>query len=307
MKRWFAIIALMLVLLLPSQAGAQGEIGLDTLNVSVWPEYDTPTVLVIYRISLSPQVSLPAEFTVHLPANVGKLSALAVGETAETVSDRGVDYTFTPGSDFAKVTIKAAARFVQIEYYDSNLVKNGSDHQYTFEWQADLNVNSFHFELRQPLQSSNLKVEPALSDAVIDSEGFGVSNFSQTGVKVGQKLAFKIQYQRDTDAPSTSFLKIQSSTPLDQTLPGQSTWMTYLPWGLGALGVSLLLIAGWVYWTTSRNNRSSGIARKRHAGRGSAEPDDSGQQVHCSQCGKRAQSGDRFCRACGARIRRSEE
>jgi hypothetical protein len=308
MRKWLSFIALLVFLLLPTRAYAQNTIGFDTLNVSVWPEYDTPTVLVIYKISLASQTSLPAEISLRIPAGVSKLSAVAVGSSADTVSDSGVDYKLTPGTDFAQVTVKAAARFIQVEYYDPSLTKNGNQHQYIYEWPGDTSVDNFRFEFRQPLQSSNLSVEPALTNTVMDGEGFQVSDFSQTSVKAGQKLAFTIKYQRDTDSPSTSFLKVQPSAPLDQTLPGQSAWTTYLPWGLGVLGLALLFVAGWVYWTSSRANRVPAMARKRHTTtHGTVEPEGAENQVHCSQCGKRAQPGDRFCRACGARIRRGDE
>lgn len=307
MSKWFTIFALLAILLLPTHANAQSATGFDTLDVSVWPEYDTPTVLVIYKISLTPQISLPAEISLRIPAGVDKVSAVAVGNTADAVSDSGVDYKFTPGNDFAQVTVKATARFIQVEYYDPGLMKNGNQRQFMYDWPGDTSVDNFRFEFRQPLQSSNLIIEPALTNPVLDGEGFQFSDYKQTGIKAGQKLTFTIKYQRDTDSPSTSFLKVQSSTPLDQTLPGQSTWTTYLPWGLGGLGLALLFITGWVYWTSSRTNQASAAARKRHVGRGAVEPDDGGQQVHCSQCGKRTQPGDRFCRACGVRIRHSEE
>lgn len=306
MQKWFTILVLLAMLLLPTRAKAQSAIGFDTLDVSVWPEYDTPTVLVIYKISLAPQTAFPAEISLRMPAGVQKISAVAVGATAETVADSGVDYKFTPGTDFGQLTIKAAARFIQVEYYDSGLTKKGNQHLFNFEWQATTTINNFRFEFRQPLQSSNLVIEPALTNTILDSDGFQFSEYLQPGVKAGQKLAFTIKYQRDTDSPSTSFLKVQSSTPLDQTLPGQSIWTTYLPWGLGGLGLALLFVAGWVYWTSGRTNRTSATARKRHAGRGPADADEDTQQVHCAQCGKRAQPNDRFCRACGARIRRIE-
>ncbi|HEY3311559.1 MAG TPA: zinc ribbon domain-containing protein [Anaerolineales bacterium] len=307
MRKWFALIALAALFLLPARVNAQNPVGFDTLDVSVWPEYDTPTVLVINKITLNPQVTLPVEITLRMPASVGKISAVAVGNTADTVSDTGVDYKFTPGGDYAQVTIKATARSIHVEYYDENLQKNGNQHQYIYEWLGDASVDNFHFELRQPLQSSNLVVDPALTNSIIDAEGFQFSDITKTGIKAGQKLSFSIKYQRDTDSPSTSFLKVQSSTPLDQTLPGQSTWTVYLPWVLGGLGLALLFVAGWVYWTSSRSNRVTATARKRHVSRDAAVLVEETDQVHCSQCGKRAQPGDRFCRACGARLRRTED
>ncbi|MEI7845016.1 MAG: zinc ribbon domain-containing protein [Chloroflexota bacterium] len=310
MRKWLVVLALILILSQSVPAYAQSTVIFDTFDISVWPEYDTPTVLVINKISLPQQASLPAEVTLRIPAGVGKIYTVAVGSTAATVSDSGVDYKFTPGTDFSQVTIKAAARFIQMEYYDPGLIKNASQRDYAFEWLGDYKVNNFRFELRQPLQSSNLTVEPALTNTVLDREGFQFSEYKMSGLEVGQKQVFKIKYQRETDSPSTSFLQVQPSTPLDQNISGQSTWTTYLPWGLGGLGLALLLIAGYIYWSSGKSSRATGASRKRHStGQNSSVESsiDGNQQVHCAQCGKRAQAGDRFCRACGGRIRRNED
>jgi hypothetical protein len=309
MRKCLVVFALVLILLQSVPAYAQSVVVFDTFDVSVWPEYDTPTVLVINKISLPQQASLPAEVTLRIPAGVGKIYTVAVGSSADTVSDSGVDYKFTPGKDFSQVTIKASARFIQMEYYDPGLIKNASQREYVFDWLGDYKVNNFRFELRQPLQASNLTVDPALTNSVLDSDGFQFSEYKMSGLEVGQKQVFKIKYQRETDSPSTSFLQVQPSTPLDQSISGQSTWTTYLPWGLGGLGLALLLIAGYIYWSSGKSSRASGASRKRHsAGQNSSvESVDGNQQVHCAQCGKRAQPGDRFCRACGGRIRRNEE
>ena len=310
MRKWLIVILLLAALFIPARASAQTSLGFDSVDVGIWPEYDTTSVLVIYKIGLTPTTPLPAEVTLRLPANVGKTSVVAVGPTPETVSDQNVDYKFTPGAEFSTVTIKATALFVQVEYYDTGLVKNGNQHKFTYEWLGDYGVDKFRFELREPLKASALSAVPSLTSTGVDGDGFEFSEFKQTAIKPGQKLTFTIQYQRDTDSPSTSFLKVQSSTPLDQTVPGQSTWTTYLPWILGGVGLVLLLIAGWVYWVSGRSNRTMVRSRKRHIARGeddSASGAAAGEgQVHCSQCGKRAQPGDRFCRVCGARIRRGE-
>ncbi|MEI6289229.1 MAG: zinc ribbon domain-containing protein [Chloroflexota bacterium] len=307
MRKFIVPFILILVLALASSAHAQSPVGFDTVDVSIWPEYDTPTVLVIYKLSLPETMPLPIDVTLKLPSGVGKVSALAVGEKAETVTDTGVDYRFSPGKDFSQVTVKATGRFLQVEYYDPGLVKNANQHSYHYEWPADYSVNSFRFEFRQPLQSTNLSIEPALTNTVVDSEGFSISEFKQFNIKEGQKVGFDIKYQRDTDAPSTSFLKVEPSTPIDQAAAGQSTLMALLPWGLGGLGVILLSMAGYFYWSSSKNNRITASSRKRHNGKSEGDEGSDSMEIYCSQCGKRAKSGDRFCRACGGRIRQTGE
>jgi hypothetical protein len=302
MRKWFIVFALLTVLLMPISARAQNTVDFSSVDVSLWPEYDTPTVLVIYKIGLAPQTALPVEITLRFPSTVQKPNAVAVGKTPETVSDQGVEYKFASGADFATLTIKATEPYIQMEYYDPALAKSGAQRQYVYEWPGDFAVGNFRFELRAPLKSSNLNVVPALTDTLVDGDGFQLSEWKKTDVKVGQKLSFTINYQRDTDSPSTSFLQVQSSLPLDQNVQGQSTWISYLPWALGGLGVVLLFIAGGVYWTSGRTGLVVSRSRKRHSA-ASEELGDDKKQVHCAQCGKRAQPGDRFCRVCGARIR----
>ena len=304
MRRWLTLLALLAALLIPVSAKAQSTIAFDSIYVSIWPEYDTPTVLVIYKITLAPETTLPAKISLRLPAQVGKVHVVAVGKTADTLSDSGVESTFTPGGDYSQVTVTATGRFLQVEYYDPALTKTGNQRDYQYSWLGDNSVANFRFEFRQPLQSTNISIDPALKNTSVDPDGFQLSELSQTGVKVGQKLTFNIKYQRDTDSPSTSFLKVQPTAPLDQTLPGQATWASWLPWIVGALGLVLLLIAGWIYWSSRKNNRASVRARKRHSAVEKIEEATPGQdQAHCTQCGKRLQPGDRFCRACGARVR----
>lgn len=307
MRKIFILFTLILTMAAAAAVHAQSPVVFDTVDVSIWPEYDTPTVLVIYKISLPENTPLPIEVSLKMPSGVGKISALAVGEKAETVTDTGVDYRFSPGSDFSQVSVKATGRFLQVEYYDPGLVKNANQHVYHYEWPADNSVNSFRFEFRQPLQSTNLTIEPALTNAVVDSEGFSISEFKQFNIKSGEKVGFDIKYQRDTDAPSTSFLKVEPSTPIDQAAAGQSTLMALLPWGLGGLGVILLSMAGYFYWSSSKNNRIAAASRKRHSGKTPGEEGSDNLDIYCSQCGKRAKPGDRFCRTCGGRIRQAGE
>jgi hypothetical protein len=306
MRKWFIVFALLTILLMPVSARAQNTVDFSSLDVSVWPEYDTPAVLVIYKIGLVPQTTLPVEITLRLPATVLKPNAVAVGKSPETVSDQGVEYKFTAGVDFATLTIKATDPYIQMEYYDPGLTKNGTQRQYIYAWLGDFSVDSFRFELREPLKSSNLSVDPALTTTGSDSDGFQLGEWKQTSLKAGQKLSFTISYQRDTDSPSTSFLQVQPSIPLDQNVTGQSSLLSYLPWALGGLGLVLLFIAGWVYWVSGRASRTSARQRKRHGTTLQEDTDNPEGQIHCTQCGKRAQPGDRFCRACGARIGRGE-
>ena len=62
------LFLLFLALTLTGVALAQPPAPLDTLNIALWPEYDRPEVLVIYRGRVADDVPLPATLTFTLPS-----------------------------------------------------------------------------------------------------------------------------------------------------------------------------------------------------------------------------------------------
>jgi uncharacterized OB-fold protein len=75
-----------------------------------------------------------------------------------------------------------------------------------------------------------------------------------------------------------------------------------LPWVL--VGIGLLLIgAGIVGFVTWQRGSQMTKAIKRQKPRQQKEGED--EFIYCSQCGKRAQPGDVFCRTCGTRLKRA--
>lgn len=65
-------LAIAAMALLPWSAFAQGNLTLSSVEVDLWPEYDQPAVLVIYRVVLPASVVLPADLTLRIPAAAGE-------------------------------------------------------------------------------------------------------------------------------------------------------------------------------------------------------------------------------------------
>ena len=73
LKRWGLGLLILLVGFFAStyDVGAQNDITFAGLEIDLWPEYDRPDMLVIYRITLDNSVKLPAQLTLRIPAAVG--------------------------------------------------------------------------------------------------------------------------------------------------------------------------------------------------------------------------------------------
>lgn len=306
MRKLVIFAVAMAVFGLPAAARAQGSTSLASAAVSIWPEYDRPTALVIAELMLPSNAALPAQITLRVPSSVEKVQAVAVGSAFDNVTDQGIDYTFSKGEPWSEIKINANGRAIRVEYYDAALKKTGNTRQYTYVWPGDYAVDDFSFELRAPLQSSNVTSQPPLNRDIVDQDGFQYWTAHPGKLDQDQQYTLAFKYDRSTDLPSTAFLVGPNSGGTVASASSQQNFIyEQLPYIIGLLGVALLIGGGVWFWRSGRANSSRGrVPRRRHtAGR---ESDTGDGEIYCHNCGKRASPSDRFCRACGTRLRQPD-
>lgn len=300
MRRIVALILFLTLLLSFQSVHAQGTPSLNSVDVSIWPEYDQPSVLVIYHIVLSDTTSLPATMTFRIPAAAEKPAVVAVGQTLASVSDQNIRYSLQPDGKWIKVNIEVTGPAIQLEYYDPSLTKNGEKREFAYTWPGDYAVQTLRVELQQPYDASGMRTEPQLTDSALRNNlTYYAGIFGPFEANANYRLSFS--YNKKSDALSKSLMPVEAPVVDSNTL-GRVSLGTYLPWIIAGVGV--LLITGGVYYYLRGQPRVKPLRRKRHAA--SVEPSE-GATRYCPQCGTRARAGDRFCRTCGTRIRPGDE
>jgi hypothetical protein len=295
--KWLFIPLLFAFLLFLSfPANAQGEIVIESAIVQLWPEYDQPDMLVILNYQLAPSVSLPAELTFQLPGNVDEPYVVAVGPTAQSVSDQNIDFTYQKSGQFLEVTVTADQPAIQIEYYDSELTIQGENRSFTYRWPGEYATDALTVSLRVPVDTTEVITDPQMNDISPVGGGQSLLEWSTSDLETGEQVPLSISYIKTSD-------RLSISGPLetgvvDENTQGRVSLSNYLPYILGGLGVLLIVGGGIYFWQTSQGKPK---ARRR---RRSRVREDESENIYCHQCGKRAQSGDRFCRTCGTRLRR---
>jgi hypothetical protein len=304
--RKLIIATALLLFIFPAGARAQSDVSLATAIVSIWPEYDRPTALVITQMLLSPDTALPAEVVLRVPSSVEKIHTVAIGSDLASVADQGVDYTVEEDGEWSEIKITAPDRAIRVEYYDASLVKEDTTRTYTYTWPGDYAVDSFSFTLRAPLESTNVTSQPPLTQDAVDRDGFEYWTAQAGSLGQGEQYQATISYERTTDLPSTAILLDNQPGAVTPTSSWTSFVYDIVPYVIGVLGLALLIGGGWWFWRSGRVS-VRGSARRRHAQHASATIDDDGdQEVYCHNCGRRAGPTDRFCRACGTRLRQTE-
>ncbi|MBM3151545.1 MAG: hypothetical protein FJZ96_04970 [Chloroflexi bacterium] len=303
MRKAILLVFLLAILLPVAPVRAQESIRFSLVEVELWPEYDRPEMLVIYRLYLPPTQSLPLELALSLPAGV-QVNAVAVMDGSGTLLTAPHQYEEQP-TGRATLTFTATSGQAQVEYY-APLPRQDSARHYDFQWPSDYAVDAMTIFFKLPVEASSLQSDPVLASLGASGDGLAYYSLSAGRLDAGQVFDLSIDYQKSTDRLSVSGLQVEPVAPLDE---GGSAGILDQPWllpvGIGILG--LLLVIAAVFLAGSLAGRRSGgpSRRARHTSHWKEETEP-GAEAYCHACGRRAQPGDVFCRACGIRLRRGE-
>ena len=296
MRRLILALALLTLFFVPVRVTAQGDLHLNSVNVAIWPEYDQPAVLLIYRIILAAGSTLPANLTVRIPAGAQINAVAVVDPTAGLVN---TPYDSSVQGQWSILKIAATSMQVQVEFYTA-LNKNGKMRHIVFEWPGDYAVDVLDINFLQPFSATNVVLSTPPTDTGAGQDGLTNYHVQKNNLTAGQSYSLTIDYQRNTDDLSISSLPVQAaSTPGPET-PGRTSMNDILPWLLAGLGLVLIAagVIGYIIWQRGGAKRP---IRKQKNQNSIISNDES---IYCHQCGKRAQPGDIFCRTCGTRLKR---
>lgn len=293
--------------------GIPGGLSFDMVEVDLWPEYDQPSMLVIYHLILPAGTTLPASLSLHIPSSAGDPYNVASRQSDGQLYTMA--FTRTVQGNVSQVDFATTSLEIQFEYYDpgintasaSNpypiLKKGNNQRAYTFEWQGDYPVKTMNIQVQQPIGASQMAITPPLGSGTAGEGGLIYYNGTVGSVTVGTKFKLSLSYQKPNDSLSAASLKVQTSAPITPQTPGRAiNFMVYLPWILGGLGV-VLAVGGGIWYRTSSQEEKVVFSRKPRAARVAQPDSETADRIYCHQCGKLAGSGDLFCRSCGTRLR----
>ncbi|MBI3161726.1 MAG: zinc ribbon domain-containing protein [Chloroflexi bacterium] len=283
----------------PNFVSAQSTPTLVNVSVQLWPEYDQPSMLVITDFEVTAGASLPATLTFRIPSDANLIAVAnytADGNLANAPFEGPTD-----DGEWQSFTVTLDSRAGRFEYYQP-LTRNGEQRLFSYLWDGSYAVDAFDIRVLEPLDVSLLVTTPKLESIEQQKE---LKYFRGEPVKLaaGEQFALNLEYKKTSDALIASPQGVQPVAPVDENTPGRVSLNNTLPYLIGGLGV-ILIVGGLVYYLKSDNTGGKKSRAKRRA---IVDAEESESGVYCAQCGTRARAGDRFCRTCGARLRRQEE
>jgi len=296
MRKWLILLTL-LVLSFPSpaQAQTQGIVALETLKVSLWSEYDQPSMLVFYDFTLTGASQVPGSMDIRFPKDAN-ITAVAYQNGGQLLL---ANYQTKEATDpnWQVITLFIAERTTyHIEYYQP-LRRDGSQRAFTYWWPGDYSVNEFDVEVQVPDDSKGVKTDPAIP--LMQSQPFMSGGAMMSGLEQGESYQLELEYSRTDETPVVTPVssQVESVAPVDENTDGRST-LDNLPLFLGGFGVALILAALFYFFRSGQSSVRAAKPRRRSNG-----PQESSMPSYCPECGTRTNAGDRFCRACGSKLR----
>lgn len=253
---------------------------IEDLQIDLWPEYDQPDVLVMYRIRLRPGRSLDLPVALPIPADAGEPHAVAWRDASGALYVS--EFTRTVQGDTATISMRMGSREGQLEFYDE-LEVDGDRRRYRFEWPGGAPLGSLSFLVQRPAGARNLEVDPPPTREQVGQDGL-----SYALVELGRQDALsmpsiEVRYEKDTETLSAERRPAPAATSPPPSADAPAGEETLPSWAFALGGGLVALAGGWLVWSLR--------------GLGGAEPG-----VFCHRCGSRAQRSHRFCSACGTEL-----
>lgn len=293
--------------LFPLAVGAQNNAAIEQVEVAIWPEYDQHAVLVIYRVQLTVDTELPAQVRLPMPASAGEPYAAA------WLNDEGrllvADYMSELQGEWSVITLTSQSLVAQLEYY-IDYGSSGQSRKYVFEWPEGFGVGSFSYDIQQPAGAEDLQIDPLPDRSITGSDGLEYHQADLGQVLGTQSIRIELIYSNPSDQLTADSF-VTSPLPLSTPVAAEGSTpdvLQILPYLLGGLGLILVVVSIFLYVhsrrETQRKKIKLGFDTEVQPDKSHGEIGVDPSTIYCHQCGTKASVSDRYCRHCGASLRR---
>jgi ribosomal protein L32 len=291
------MIALLILFVPWASARAQTPDHLTFLKISIWPEFDQPTVLVLLDGILADTSNLPRAISVLIPADAQLFVTTWYNPDGTLAPEQPAQQT-KQDDGYTRVTFVVTQPKFRVEYYHDAL-RGKPDKTFDFAFKALGAVDTLTIEIQEPLRATNFAVTPAPSSTRTDQDGFKYAVQNYTNVAAGRVITAQVKYTKTDPHPSVIAPATASPAPTPSPAASESSnWLVIL--ALVALGMAVLVAI------VVRQQRAQ-VAPRASSPRGKTSRRDKRRaRVFCPQCGHALSATDNFCPQCGTRQRQAK-
>jgi hypothetical protein len=301
MRKLLLVLVLGLCLL-PGPAQAQEAPTVSSLEIALWPEFDQPELLVIYRGLLAADTPLPVAVEFRIPASAGQPTAVAyVDEGGQRLNQQ---YTTRLEGDWLVVSFELSTLGFQIEYYAALAVDAAGQREFAYTYTADYPTSALNLNVQVPLGAQAFALDPVADRITQEADGLTYHLVSAGSLAQGESRSWTITYEKTGSA-----LTIESLAPTEvpaeaPAAPAEAADGSNIVIFIIAF-VALIAVGSAAFWLGRQTqpaseplHQTSGRSKRR-----GSEP--LAEEIFCHQCGARLRYDSEFCHKCGTAVRKS--
>ena len=274
------------------------DLRIARLQLSIWPEYDDPRVLLIIRGELAPGAAFPTQVTLPVPKDAELIGAGMISELGELLLH---PHRVIPGDalDTLEITLPSSRFFAEL-YYDP-FETSGDAKSFSYTFTAPYPITQFDVDIQKPYTASEFVTEPPAMAQETEGRDTTYHRFAYRDVAAGQPTAFTVSYVKTDPQPSVP--KADSAPDGSPAARGPQDRMLIYFSILASVTAAYVLAT--LLWTASR---------RRHAAPASPETQPRPPALpsvmpavanFCSHCGHALNADYAFCPGCGHAVRAS--
>jgi hypothetical protein len=295
------------LILLSGSAEAQPPPELSTLDISLWPEFDRPDVLVIYRGLFASDTPLPVAVEFRIPASAGQPTAVAyVGEDGQRFNQ---PYETQLEGDWLVVSFELSTLGFQLEYYAPLPVDSAGQREFAFTYTADYAVGALSLDVQEPPGALGFALEPPADTITQEADGLTYHLIQAGPLSRGESRSWVLTYQK-TGSDLTAESSVEAEVPLEVSFPAAEAADNSTVTVFVIAFLALLAAGGGAFWLgrhtqpapqpTPRPSRPKEPRGNAQRSKPLAE-----EPVFCHRCGVEVRDDADFCHRCGTAVRRT--
>ncbi|MCP4998269.1 MAG: hypothetical protein GY933_05795 [Hyphomicrobiales bacterium] len=201
------VLALLMLPPLLVEARADNGLSIGRMRVMIWPEYDDPSVLVVYDGRFTDDSKFPTttDFLIPKGAIINDVCSLTPG--GQHICQL---YDISEGDDHDTVHLSLPFSNFYVSFHLAPVDLETAKRQLRYAIRANHPIDNMEVDIQQPLRSTEFSVSPAGGEASKQKDFYHLT-YALEDIEKGEDLVFKIDYVKETREPSVD-VKFASMT-----------------------------------------------------------------------------------------------
>ncbi|MDQ6982876.1 MAG: hypothetical protein Q9M08_07745 [Mariprofundus sp.] len=235
----------------PGVGEATKDLSIGRMRVSIWPEYDEPSILAIYDGKFEEGADYPIKTSFFVPKGSVISDACSLSYSGQHFCQL---YKTIPRGEYDEVSLLLPYPNFYLSFHTPQFDVTEAKRAFTYRIKSNHPVKTMQIDIQQPLRSTAFNISPDKRAAVAHNDstirvlkGFKHTSYALHDISEGQESVFKLAYDKKDPKPSVDIKytsmtgpEVSTTSPYE-TLRNIRTFI-YILFGSGLIAMIALAI-----------------------------------------------------------------